>query len=154
MLRAIGLGLGLSVVVVSSAFAQGMCAPQPGCACVAPIAPGAPTGQLTDVQGDVKVAGPANFTPASTPFGLNSGYDILVGPGGRATVNFGPSCQGFSFQTAAHVSVAGSCACLRVDPAGTPPSRPSAATVVTAITVIGVGAAGALLHKDETPASP
>jgi hypothetical protein len=155
MMRSIGLGLGLSVLSVGGALAQqAICQPQPGCACVAAVVPGQAPGTLIDVAGDVKVAGPANFTPASTPFGLNNGYDVIVGPGSRATVNFGPSCQGFSFGTTAHVSVAGACACLKLDQAGSPPPPlGNLGVIIASKVVIGIGIAGFLLHKEETPDS-
>jgi hypothetical protein len=151
MMRSILLALGLSVLSVGGALAQSVCQPQAGCACVAAVVPGMSPGQLTNVVGDVKVAGPASFSPATTPFGLNNGYDILVGPGGQATVNFGPACQGVSLQTSAHVTVSGSCACLRVDPPGSPPPRGAAAG---ATILFGIGVAGFLLHKEEPQVSP
>jgi hypothetical protein len=88
---------------------------QGACLCAMAIVPGVSPGQLTSAQGNVVVSGPASFSPANGPVGLNVGTSVLLGPDGLATVNFGASCNNSALMAPGNYSVSqvGECACLK-----------------------------------------
>jgi hypothetical protein len=119
MLKAVALGLAVATAAGSLAHAQqATCAAAlaQGCTCAAPITTGGIIAQLTGVQGNVVVSGQANYTPITTPSGLNVGDGIMVGSNGAALVSMGPSCLNHALapNSSASITQIGSCACLTV----------------------------------------
>src|SRR5436190_17775614 len=108
MISRFTLSVVLSVMAVGTAAAQdNACSAllAQGCACAAPIVPGQAPGVLTGIEGSVAISGPANFTPVTVPAPLTVGSGLIIGPDGKASISFGPSCQHVVVPGSATVSV-------------------------------------------------
>jgi hypothetical protein len=146
-----------SLMVAPAAFAQqagagASCAAlveQGTCMCAMANVPGTSPGLLTSAQGQVVVSGPASFSPANGPVGLNVGTGVFLGPGATATVAFGPACQNRALAAPGNYSVSAveGCACLKSEPR-------SNGVLFGGIVVTGIAVSGYLLHLHNKPLSP
>src|SRR3954447_26444344 len=94
-MRVVALSLIAAMAAASGARAQeNICSAllAQGCACAVPIVPGQAPGVLTAIEGSVAISGPANFTPVTIPVPLSVGRGFIIGPDGKASLSFGPSC--------------------------------------------------------------
>lgn len=76
----------LSIVPFGSAFAQA----GNGCSC---LVPAATTGEIVSASGDVEVSQANGFAPGQPGTVLQSGTQIIVGPGSEVVMTLGPQCR-------------------------------------------------------------
>ena len=88
-----------------------------GCACAIDIASanGAPVATLREIQGDVLKSAMGEYTPVSSPTGLNVGDGVLTKANGRAVVSADPACNlALGPQTSVVIGQTDGCACIAV----------------------------------------